>query len=214
MMETEQQIFSLLVAAEDQQKAVQAAIDELAAERGALAQERAAMVQAVAGLAGVVGEVRRAATQAVTASMKESMAVASQAAAQALGEASRPIVGQLSGVVKAASQVEGQLYGAVAAFGWRWTLLAAGAAAGAIVALLLATWLAVWWQRNQVEQLAEKRAELQGEVAQLQTQAGEWTKRAGRVKLEKCGEAGRLCVRVDKGASYGKDGDYFVLMGY
>ncbi|MEA0721929.1 hypothetical protein, partial [Xanthomonas campestris] len=62
--------------------------------------------------------------------------------------------------------------------------------------------------------LIEQKAQLQAEVAELQTNAQDWAKRAGRAKLDKCGDAGRLCVRVDKTTGYGKDGDYFVLRGY
>ena len=80
--------------------------------------------------------------------------------------------------------------------------------------MLIAAWLSVWWQRHQVETLIEQKAQLQAEVAELQTNAQDWTKRAGRAKLDKCGDAGRLCVRVDKTTGYGKDGDYFVLRGY
>lgn len=224
-MDAQQQLFGLMAVAEEHQKAVKAALDGLTAERAALAKERAAVAQAAASVAGIAGEVRKAAAdavpamqkaagEAVGASVRQSLVGASDAAAKALGEASRPIVGQLSGVVKAASEAEGKLSGAVAAFGWRWAMLAGGAAAGGIVAVLLVAWLAVWWQRHQVEQLAEQKAALLGEVAQLQANVEEWAKRGGRAKLEKCGEQGRLCVRIDKSSVFGKEGDYYVLRGY
>ena len=139
---------------------------------------------------------------------------AADAAAIALGEAAKPIIGSLSGVVRAAGEVEGRLSGAVASFGWKWATVAGGAAAGGIVAVLFAGWMSVWWERHRVEQLAEQRAALLGEVAQLQAQAEDWAKRGGRAKLDKCGEHGRLCVRVDKAAAFGKDSDYYVLKGY
>ena len=224
-MDAQQQLFGLMAVAEEHQKAVKAALDGLTAERAELAKERAAVAQAAASVAGVAGEVRKAAAEAVPAIQKaageavgasvwQSLVGASDAAAKALGEASMPIVGQLSGVVKAASEAEGKLSGAVAAFGWRWAMLAGGAAAGGIVAVLLVAWLAVWWQRHQVEQLAEQKAALLGEVAQLQANVEEWAKRGGRAKLEKCGEQGRLCVRIDKSSVFGKEGDYYVLRGY
>ena len=64
------------------------------------------------------------------------------------------------------------------------------------------------------QQPARGKAALLGEVAQLQANADDWAKRGGRAKLEKCGDAGRLCVRIDKTTGYGKDSDYFVLRGY
>ena len=202
-MDAQQQLFGLMAVAEEHQKAVKAALDGLTAERAALAKERAAVAQAAASVAGVAGEVRKAAAEAVGASVRQSLAGASDAAAKALGEASRPIVGQLSGVVKAAGEAEGKLSGAVAAFGWRWAMLAGGAAAGGIVAVLLAAWLAVWWQRHQVESLSEQKAALLGEVAQLQANVAALEKRGGRIVLNTCG--GRLCVEASSNQGEGAE---------
>ena len=66
-MDAQQQIFSLMAAAEDQQKAVKTLLDALAAERAALAKERAAVAQAAASVAGIPGEVRKAAADAIPA---------------------------------------------------------------------------------------------------------------------------------------------------
>lgn len=165
-------------------------------------------------MAGVAAEVRKAAAEAVPAiqkaageavgaSVRQSLAGASDAAAKALSEASRPIVGQLSGVVKAAGEAEGQISGAVAAFGWRWAVLAGGAAAGGIVAVLLAAWLAVWWERHQVEQLAEQRQALAADVAQLQATVSALEKRGGRVTLSTCG--GRLCIEASRNQGEGAE---------
>lgn len=205
----DEQLFGLMAVAEEQQKAVNAALDGLAAERAALA-------KAAAALAGVAGEVRKAAAEAIPAiedaaneavgaSVRRSLAGASDAAAKALGEASRPIVERLSGVVQAAGEAEGKLSGAVAAFGWRWAMLAGGAAAGGIVAVLLAAWLAIWWQRHQVESLSEQKAALLGEVAQLQANVAALEKKGGRIVMATCG--GRLCIEAsgDQGGG-GKSG--------
>lgn len=202
-MDAQQQLFGLMAVAEEHQKAVKAALDGLTAERAALAKERAAVAQAAASVAGVADEVRKAAAEAVGASVRQSLAGASDAAAKALSEASRPIVGQLSGVVKAAGEAEGKLSGAVAAFGWRWAMLAGGAAAGGIVAVLLAAWLAVWWQRHQVESLSEQKAALLGEVAQLQANVAALEKRGGRIVLNSCG--GRLCVEASSNQGEGSE---------
>lgn len=213
-MDVQQQLFGLMAVAEEHQKAVKAALDGLTAERAALAKERAAVAQAAASVAGVAGEVRKAAAEvvpaiqkaageAVGAAVRQSLAGASDAAAKALGEASGPIVGQLSGVVKAAGEAEGKLSAAVAAFGWRWAMLAGGAAAGGIVAVLLTAWLAVWWQRHQVEQLAEQKAALLGEVAQLQANVAALEKRGGRIVLSTCG--GRLCIEASSNQGEGAE---------
>lgn len=199
-MEREEQIFGLIGVADEQQKAVQEALEGLKAERAAVAKERVVLIT-------VANDVRRAAAEGVAAMQR--------AAGEAVGAEVRRSFGEhLDGVVKAAGEVEDKLSGAVAAFGWRWALLAGGAAAGGIAALLLAAWVTVWWQRGQVEGLAERKAALTEEVAQLQGQANDWAKRGGRAKLDVCGEERRLCVQVDKRLGYGKDADYFVLRGY
>lgn len=179
------------------------------------------MAQAAASVAGIAGEVRKAAAdavpamqkaagEAVGASVRQSLAGASDAAAKALGEAAKPVIGSLSGVVQAASDAEGSMRNAGAWFAWKWVAVAAGG----LVGVCLVAYASLAWQLHQVSSLREEKAALLGEVAQLQANADDWAKRGGRAKLEKCGDAGRLCVRIDKTTGYGKDSDYFVLRGY
>lgn len=220
-MDAQQQLFSLMALAEEHQKAVQAAIDGLAEERAALAQERAAIARAAVSVADVAYEVRKtvadtvpalkkAAGEAVGASVRQSLAGAADAAVQALGEAAKPVIGSLSGVVQAASEAEGSMRRAGTWFAWKWVAVAGGGAVG----VCLLAYASLAWQLHQVESLREEKAALQDEVVQLQANANEWAKQGGRAKLERCGEASRLCVRVNKTASYGKDNDHFVLRGY
>jgi len=220
-MDAQQQLFTLMALAEEQQKAVQAAIEGLADERAALAKERAAVARAAASVADVAGEVRkvtadavpalkRAAGEAVDASVKQSLAGAAEAAVRALDQAAKPVIGRLSGVVQAASEAESSMRRAGAWFAWKWVAVAGG---GAIGVCLLA-YASLAWQLHQVNSLHDEKAELQEEIVQLQANANEWAKQGGRVKLERCGEASRLCVRINKTSSYGKDNDYFVLRGY
>lgn len=220
-MDAQKQLFTLMTLAEEQQKAVQVAIDGLAAERAAFAKERAAVAQAAASVAGVAGDVRkaaadsvpalqRAAGEAVSASVRQSLAGVADVAAQALGEAAKPVIGSLSGVVQAASAAEGSMRKAGAWFAWKWVAVAGGGAVG----VCLLAYASLAWQLHQVRSLYEEKAVLQDEIVQLQANADGWAKQGGRVKLERCGEASRLCVRVNKAASYGKDNDHFVLRGY
>lgn len=220
-MDAQQQLFTLMALAEEQQKAVQAAIEGLANERAALAKERAAVARAAASVAGVADEVRkaaadavpalkRAAGEAVDASVRQSLAGAADAAVQALGEAAKPVIGRLSSVVKTAGEAEDSMRRAGAWFAWKWVAVAGGGAVG----VCLLAYASLAWQLHQVGSLREEKAELQEEVAQLQANANEWAKQGGRAKLERCGEASRMCVRVNKTVSYGKDNDYFVLKGY
>ena len=204
-MDAQQQLFGMMTIAEEQQKAVKAAIDALAAERAAVAKERASMAQVLTAVNNAAQGVRRAAGEAVASSVAESMSGASRAAAEALGEAAKPVIDRLSGVVKAASNAEGKLNDAVAAFGWKWAMVAGGAAAGGILTVLVVAWISVGWQRHQVETLSAEVTELKATVADL-------AKRGGRADLTTCDK--RLCVRVETGAAFGKNSDYFILKGY
>ncbi len=61
-----------------------------------------------------------------------------------------------------------------------------------------------------------------GEIAALRTRhdalAAQVTKleeRGGRIDLRRCGEGGRLCVRIDRKApTYGEQSDYLIVRGY
>ena len=143
-MDVERQLYDLMSAAEDQKKAVEAALQ-------GLVEEKAALSQAAANMSGIVGDVKRATAEAVPviweavdASVAKSLAGASDEAAKALSEAAKPILDSLSNVVRAADGVEGKLSRAAASFGWKWIALAGGAAAGGIVALVFVGWLSIW----------------------------------------------------------------------
>ena len=199
-MDAQQQLFGLMAVAEEHQKAVQAALEALAAERAALAKERARLeatlveqalaVQTAAdsvstvaasikyaGAEAVVG-IKRAAGEAVGDSIRENIGMVADATQKSLNGASRPIVESFSDVVRAAGAAEGKLNRAVNAFGWRLAMLAGGAAAGSSVAVLIAAWLAVLWERHEIEKLAVEKAQLAGQVEELRLNAEELAKRS------------------------------------
>lgn len=202
-MDAQEQLFGLVAIAKEQQKAVKTALDGIAAERAAFAKERKA-----------ANEAQEAVSGAVVASVQKALAGASEVASAAFAEASKPVLGRLSSVVKTAGEVETTLSDAVTGFGWRWGLLVWICAAAGILVVFLAAWLAIEWQRHEIGELQAEKLALRAEVAQLQANANAWAKRGGRAKLETCGERGRLCVRVDLSGGYGKNGDYYVLRGY
>lgn len=180
-MDEQQKLFGLMAIAEEQQKAVQAALEGLKIRRSE-------MVQAV-----------------------------QQGAEQAVSEAARPVVEQLSGVVEKASGAEKKLSEVAEAVSSRWTWLVGSMALIVTGMMALLTVLMVWWPRHQIDELAKQKTELQDEVEQLQESAKKWAKRAGRAELTECvdkGGKGRLCVRVDQRVGYGENGDYFILKGY
>ena len=62
--------------------------------------------------------------------------------------------------------------------------------------------------RAQLSQSRQTLAQLSAGVAQL-------SREGGRIQLRHCGQAKRLCARVDrKSPFYGDDGEYMVLKGY
>lgn len=206
-MDTEQQLFGMMAVIQDQQKAVQAAIDGLAKERQALAKDCAMLVKAAAYVTQVAAEaipaIQRATGAAVDGAVRHSLAEASGAAVIALNAACRPVIDRLAGVVRVSADAEVQLKTASEWFAWKGIGLAFFGLAG--VGLL--AWSAVWWQRSQVEQLTT-------EVSELKASVEDWAKRGGRAALTNCGDKKRLCVRVERSQGYGKDGEYFILKGY
>lgn len=195
------ELFGMMKIAKTQQEAVQTALDMLAVERAALAKERAAVAQAAASVAGAAGEVREAAAEAISvieeavgASVRRSLAGASDAAAKALGEASRPVVMQLSGVLQSAGEAEASLKNASQWFAWKWVAVAAGG----LVGVCLVAYAALAWQLHQVSSLRREKAALQASVEELE-------KRGGRIVMTTCG--GRLCIEAsnDQGGG-GKSG--------
>lgn len=195
-MDAQQQLFGLMAVAEEHQKAVKTALDGLAAERAALAKERAAVAQAAASVAGVAGEVKRAAAEAVPAiqkaageavgaSVRQTLAGASDEAAKALSAATKPVIGRLSGVVQAAGEAESSLKNAGQWFAWKWVAVAGGG----LVGVCLVAYAALAWQLHQVSSLREEKTALQANVAELE-------KKGGRIRLDKCGPDNRLCVEI------------------
>lgn len=189
-MDAQQQLFGLMAVAEEHQKAVQAAIEGLAVERAALARERAALTKAAVSVAAVAGDVRKAAGEAVEASMAQTLGRASDAAEKALGEAVRPVMARLSGVVQAASEAEGTLKRAGQWFAWKWV----GVAGGGLVGVCLLAYASLAWQLHQVRSLSEEKAELAAEVAQLEASVAVLEKKGGRIVMNTCG--GRLCIEA------------------
>jgi hypothetical protein len=62
--------------------------------------------------------------------------------------------------------------------------------------------------RAEIAALRAKHAELATQIANLE-------QRGGRIDLRRCGDGGRLCVRVDRKApTYGEQSDYLIVRGY
>ncbi len=68
-----------------------------------------------------------------------------------------------------------------------------------------------WWllpSRQEIAALRARRDALAANVARLQA-------RGGSIDLRRCGNPGRLCVRVDRQSpAYGADADYLIVKGH
>ena len=85
-----------------------------------------------------------------------------------------------------------------------WSVMATLLCTGVPVALMR------WTQptASDIASLRARRDELTANVAALE-------RRGGRIEWRRCGEAARLCVRVDRKApAYGEKADYYVVQGY
>ncbi|HEX3951869.1 MAG TPA: hypothetical protein VHW95_18620 [Steroidobacteraceae bacterium] len=110
----------------------------------------------------------------------------------------------LSAEVTRASRALQKIRSGHAVRGTVWTLAAAMLCTAAPIAV--ARW--VLPSAADVAALRARRDELAANLNGLQQQGG-------RIKWRHCGDAKRLCVRVDRKApTYGDAGDYYVIEGY
>ena len=82
---------------------------------------------------------------------------------------------------------------------------------GVVSACALVPTLISWALLPSRAQLLQARQSLE----QLSTGVAQLSRQGGRIELRHCGDANRLCVRVDrKSPFYGENADYMVLKGY
>ena len=92
--------------------------------------------------------------------------------------------------------------------------LAVAVATSVSLAIVAATWLAVEHERKQLKILEQDQQALQQNISTLKTINEEWEKKQGRLQLHQCGDAQRLCIRVETLGRYGDNNDYMVIKGY
>jgi hypothetical protein len=217
-MDADEALYGLMVVAREHQAAVSAAIEALAVERNEAAAHRNALSTHAGDVAKAAKEasadLQKAASGAARQAVVESIRATSVALCEAFGASSQPVLAQLSAVTAAAADTEARLRRTLRWLSVRWLLTVAAGAAGLVVASWVVGMASVEWRRHEITTLTEERDELTSEVARLHAQADAWAKAGGRSRLQKCGDARRLCVRVENKTPYGREGDYFVLKGY
>jgi hypothetical protein len=217
-MDANEELYGLMVVAREQQAAVSAAIEALAAERKEAAAQGSALSRQAAVLAEVAKEasadLQKAAGSSARQAVAESMKATALALCGAFNASSQPVLAQLAALTGAAADTETRLRTLMGWLSVRWLLAIAAGAAGLVIAGWFAGIASIAWQRREIEQLTKERAELTTEIASLHSQADALARAGGRAHLQKCGDARRLCVRVETKIPYGRDRDYFVLSGY
>jgi len=206
--EDEDRLYGLMEIAERQQAAVQAALDGLAAERAALAQEREALARGVR-------DVQIGAQGAVRSAVVDSLAGAATEGVAAVQAATAPLLSRLAGMTEQAGQADAALRDLVSWASWRLLAWMIGAVALLVFSGWLATTVVLWWDAGAIATARAQKAQLAAEVAEMQANRDEWVKAGFVAKLARCEPKARPCVRVDeKAGAFGTASDYRVLLGY
>ncbi|HQT65495.1 hypothetical protein [Acidiphilium sp. C61] len=201
MSGAEERLYGLMEIVEQQQAAVQRALNGLAEERAALAQERQKLAEEASSLEE---RVREAVSAAVTTALEQ---VGKEGVAT-VREAAKPLLEDVAGLAGGMAVAEEALRRIVAWASWR--LL--GWIVALTVGLMLFGWLSstavVWWDRTTVSQL-------RGEITVLQANHKAWVKAGMLDKITYCEPGNRPCVAINQSAgTYGNSRDYRVLKGY
>jgi hypothetical protein len=205
----EERLYGLIEIAERQQGSAQAALDGLATERAALAQEREEWANTLGAISDELREAMR------TFLSENAASVAAEPSADMSQDLVQPVADVLARVSTEAKEAEATLRSVVQWASWRllgWILAVIGG-------LMLLWWLAaaslLWWDSSAIGAAQVQKAKLQTEIAELQARHDAWVESGAQNKLERCGPKKRLCVRVDESAGpFGSHSDYRIVYGY
>jgi hypothetical protein len=207
--EHDKQLRQLFELAEDNQLAVQDAIACLSAEREAFTNERIALMKSAVNSAEVSDTLRRSTAQAIPAieaaaekaiqtSMERVLGLSRDAASQALGNATTPVIERFTDVVKTAGY----------RYAWQWSALAAlGVLATVVVAVVGVQQLKAQQAQvqHQQEELQAQRTAFSEEMARMQASVTFLEKKGGRIHLSRCGPEQRLCIEVTPDQGNGRN---------
>ena len=196
-MDSQQQLFGYMAVANDQQKAIQTAIDTLTAEREALAQERIRLAQTVQSI-----------SKAVRTAVGAAMGDAGETAATALETALNPILENFSGVIENTTEAGKAISQASAWFSWKWVILFAAGFFG----VCLMAYASLAWQFHEVHDLRQQKATLSAEIPRMQATVAELAKRGGNVVWSTCG--GKLCFEASSNQGTYSNGNPISIGGW
>ena len=208
MSVSEQDLYTLMVVAQDQQKAASDALQKL--------EDRQVALNAVIARAGTAVEemhkaghasaliIEKATRIAVEKAVQAALANVQQQTQSALADSVNPAVKALQGVTARAEQAEESLHQAVGSISWKWAAILA-----ATSCMLLAS----------VVGLSMLLVPSPNEIADLRANVADLEARGGKVQLSTCGDKNRLCARIDpkaeKELQWGQNGQrWMILQGY
>ena len=206
----EQDLYTLMVLAQDHQKAAGEALKKL--------EDREVALNAVIARASTAVEemnkaghasariIEQATRIAVEKAVQAALASVQQQTQSTLGDSVTPAVKALQGVTARAEKAEESLHQAASSISWKWAAIWV-ATSCVLLASIVALSMLLVPSPNEI-------AALRANVAALEA-------RGGKIQLVQCGPSpsNRLCAKIDVKANkstggWGAEGEYMILKGY
>lgn len=218
-----EEIGGLIVHAE----AAQAALDKGLATHA----ERAKSIMLLIGLAEealtklrdearqIGARAEQAGAKAVREEVRQSLAGARAVVDEAARVALAPLLSGALERIDAARRATNVLDQQAERFSNRMLAILAAGAIGALVLTGFGVWAALAWQRLELANLAQQKADLQGEIAAMEATAQKMRAEGLKIEFRNCAEANgrqRLCVAAQASAQrWGTEqAPFYVLKGY
>lgn len=203
----DEKFYGLVEVAEQQQATAQMILDQLTAERDALAHERDRWVL-------VVERMRDEIDATVRDAVATNMATIIKAASETLSGLGQPIADKMADAATSAEQADRAFRNLI---GWTTTRLllwGLGAIAGLVLLGWLASGIVLWWDTRAIATAHVAKQQLQLEVAELRANSDAWIKSGMATKLRRCGSKKRWCIAVDEAAgAFGEQSEYRLVKG-
>lgn len=205
----EQTLFGLMAIAQEQQKAVDAALHKLGARQielnALIARADGAVEKIEQSSKNAESIIEKTTQRAVEQGIKQALQRVTEQTRTTLADAINPATHALNEVTTLVIEADKQLHATKNSLSWKFygvmTL---------VCCLLLATTLG----------LAKLFVPSFQEIADLRSSVADLERRGGKAQLGTCGENGkRLCAKIDVGANdskggWGKNGEWMILQGY
>ena len=207
-MDAQQQIFSLMGIAEDQQVEIYKLITSLAQQRDALAVQNGALQERVQDLQAQIEGVRISASAGAREAVERTMLGVADKASEASRKAAEPLIARMTQATAKAMEATESLHESAANIGARMMLYTALGAAGLMVCAAAIGYGIGAWTESEVVELRQERSHLQASVANFES-------RAARAILSTCGDKKRLCIQVEPTERFGDGTKQFaIIKGY